>query len=130
MNDLPVQRVDQQMNEVAERFAQWRASRRYKTETIPDALWAGAVSLSRQLPITRVAKALRLCTGDLRRKRDQTPALVVSVPQAAFVELPRVPLASRAGAEVEVVRADGTQLTVRLASDAAVSDVLRVFLGA
>jgi len=130
MIDLPTQCVDQQMNEVAEQFAHWRATRRHKTETIPDALWAGAVSLTRQLPITRVAKTLRLSASDLRRKRDQKSVLVAPLPQAAFVELPRVELASSGGAEVDVVRADGARLNVRLACDARVSDVLRAFLGA
>ncbi len=62
---------------VAQQFAQWRQSRSTpRGFRIPEALWTEALTLAKVLPVTRVAKQLRLKPQALKRRRGETGATV------------------------------------------------------
>jgi hypothetical protein len=92
-------------------------------------LWAQAIALTRQLPLTRVAKQLGLTPQVLKRRRDETGALAVPPPCAPpFVEV-QSPAWRTPTAEVEVQRADGTRLHITYRdSTPALVPLLQTFL--
>jgi hypothetical protein len=60
MRQLASAQVEEQLSHVTEQFAQWRARRTTPRGRIPTPLWAQAIALTQQLPLTRVAKQLGL----------------------------------------------------------------------
>src|SRR5262245_55849626 len=127
--------------ELQARFDQWRASRKYNREPIPDQLRDAALEMSRRYPPSLLQRVLKiqLCrmvpkakTNARRSKRQQ--------PQTAFFKLQ--PLAASLGAEslapqtltayrLQLERPDGSRLTLTLPSfdaaalNALVADFLR-----
>ena len=135
MSTTQVSSAEQQLAELSERFAHWRATRASDQERIPQALWDEAVVVSRQLPNSHVAKTLRLSPGELKRRRlaqqaDAATAAVKTGPD--FVELTPVwPAsgASNAGAEVELERPDGARLHIHYPEpQPPLVDLVRAFL--
>jgi hypothetical protein len=121
--------VDDHLHQVAQQFTQWRHSRNTPRGRIPQALWEQAVALTREVPLTRVAKQLGLCPQRLR-KRSGGKASGGGRPRPAappFVEMYpawRVPTA-----EVEVQRADGVRLRITYSeSSPALTPLLQTFL--
>lgn len=135
MSKIPTPCADQELNELAKRFEHWRAARLSKREPIPQPLWDEAAGLSRRLPISWVAKTLRLSAGELKRQRERLdglpgvgPAQAVPACTAVFVPVIAPEAISVPGAEIEVHRADGTRLCIRYPERAPVGEVLRAFL--
>ncbi len=135
MSTPQVSSVEQELDELSGRFAHWRATRASDQERIPQALWDEAVKISRQLPNSRVAKALRLSPGELKRRRlaQQTEASSEAIKAApGFVELKPVWPASgacRASAEVELERPDGARLRIHYRQpQPPLVDLVRTFL--
>jgi hypothetical protein len=56
----PSAQVEEHLSHVAQLFAQWRHNRTTPCGRIPKPLWAQAIALTQQLPLTRVAKHLGL----------------------------------------------------------------------
>jgi hypothetical protein len=106
--------VEEHLSHVTQQFAQWRASRTTPRGRIPNPLWAQAIALTQQLPLTRVAKQLGLTPQVLKRRREETRT--VAVPPSSPCTSPFVEVQSPAwrlsAAEVEVQRADGTRLRI------------------
>ncbi|WP_143308130.1 hypothetical protein [Candidatus Entotheonella palauensis] len=63
--------ADTQLAELIEHFDQWRQSRTTRGEPIPEPLSEPAVSLTQVLPLSRVAKRLRLNRQDLKKRCGQ-----------------------------------------------------------
>jgi hypothetical protein len=125
MTMAPPAHAEDKLAHVAQRFAQWRRGRRTPRGRIPPPLWAQAVALTRELPLTRVAKRLRLCPTKLKKRGAGTPAAVVGPALSAplhFVEVAPAALGHPPTTEVEVQRADGARLrlTYREANSALV----------
>jgi hypothetical protein len=78
------------LESVRYQFERWRESRKEPREAIPEDLWAAAVGLRNQYPISHISKSLRLNHTDLKnrisatrkKKKTSDPA-----PSPLFVEL-------------------------------------------
>jgi hypothetical protein len=131
MSRLPLAQVEEHLSHVTQQFAQWRASRPTPRGRIPHPLWAQAIALTQQLPLTRVAKQLGLTPQVLKRRREATrpvagPPPVPGAP--AFVEV-QTPAWRTPTAEVEVQRADGTRLRITYSDSVpALVPLLQTFL--
>lgn len=97
------------------RFAEWRAQKRTLREPIPEELWELAVALTKTHSQQKVAKALRLNTGELSRRRksnhqEDSPS---SVSHSRFVELNlSSPHSSGQCQRIEIERYDGHRMTL------------------
>jgi len=108
--------AEAQLAELIEHFDHWRKSRTTRAEPIPDSLWEQAVSLTRVLPLARVAKRLRVKRQELkkrcgpRRQADLTPLAALSVPD--FIAVKSEPAWLTAGMDIDLERPDGTRLHI------------------
>jgi hypothetical protein len=131
MTLLPSAQVEEHLSHVAQQFAQWRASRTTPRGRIPKPLWAQAIALTQQLPLTRVAKQLGLTPQVLKRRRGETGTVAVPPPPPCaphFVEV-QAPAWRTPTAEVEVQRADGTRLRITYSDSVpALAPLLQTFL--
>ena len=131
MTLLPSTQVEEQLSHVTQQFAQWRARRTTPRGRIPKPLWAQAIALTQQLPLTRVAKQLGLTPQVLKRRREATRTVAVPPPLPGaphFVEV-QTPAWRPPTAEVEVQRADGTRLRITYSDSApALVPLLQTFL--
>ena len=136
MSTLQISSAEQELAELSERFAHWRASRANAQERIPQALWDEAIRVSTRLPNSHVAKTLRLSPGQLKRRRLAQQERVLTEAVEAdpnFVELtpvwPMPGVASNTGTEVELERPDGARLRIRYRQpQPALADLVRAFL--
>jgi hypothetical protein len=131
MTRLPLAQVEEHLHHVTQQFAQWRASRPTPRGRIPQSLWAQAIALAQQLPLTRVAIQLGLTPQVLKRRRDETRTGVVAPPAPSpphFVEV-QAPAWRTATVEVEVQRADGSRLRIAYSDSVpALVPLLQTFL--
>ncbi len=107
--------ADTQLAELIEHFDQWRQSRTTRGEPIPEPLSEPAVSLTQVLPLSRVAKRLRLNRQDLKKRcgqrlKPQPPPPAVPTPD--FIEVKPEPAWVAAGMDIELERPDGTRLRI------------------
>ena len=72
------------LEQLAQAFEQWRATKSTRSNPIPEALLDRALELAQQLPSSRVLKRLRLSSAQLQQRRQRT-ASAESIPE--FVTL-------------------------------------------
>jgi hypothetical protein len=114
MRTIPPTQAEHQLTQVANRFEEWRQTRPTRAEPIPQHLWEQAMALTALLPITYVARRLRVSGGELK-KRCAAHHAAQSAPASTalgFVEVPPIsvwPLPT-SGIEIELQRPDGTRL--------------------
>ena len=114
MKTIPSAHAEQQRTHVADCFTTWRQARPTRAEPIPQHLWEQAIALTALLPITHVARRLRVSGGELK-KRCAAHHAAQSAPASTargFVEVPHIsvwPLPT-SGIEIELQRPDGTRL--------------------
>ena len=114
MRTTPPTQAEHQLTQVANRFDEWRQTRPTRAEPIPQHLWEQAMALTALLPITYVARRLRVSGGELK-KRCAAHHAAQSAPASTalgFVEVPPIsvwPLPT-SGIEIELQRPDGTRL--------------------
>ena len=128
--------ADAQLQELKERVAQWRQTRR-RGEHVPAELWAGAVSMAHRHGAQCVAQQLQL-DSDRLRKRMHRPPGVKAPPLAGkhFVELLSTATmpAPREAPEcvVELRNAAGATMRVELAGKglSVLDSMCRVFCSA
>lgn len=131
--ELAVQ-AEQSLADLAERFEQWRRTRANAHEPIPTALWEQAVTLSRVLSDTKVAKRLRLSQTDLKRRRLAQTAPATSTmpaPTPQFIELPTpapCPAVSGEPMLVEFERPDGARMRLRYPQSPPLAALVQAFL--
>jgi hypothetical protein len=89
MKRIAYAHAEQELAQLAARFDQWRDHRATRRERIPDCLWEQAVALTTVLPLSRVAKCLRVSWQDLHQHctAHNTPAVEPSSTALRFVEL-------------------------------------------
>ena len=129
-------RVGGGMEEVRQRVSDWRSTRP-KLEPMPGELWGAAVSLAREHGLYRVARAVRVDYGALKDRLEQSDATAAPADDpsssGAFavmtLPLPTPPASPQAIAEVELLEADGSRLSIRLpcAVDLDVASVVSAF---
>jgi hypothetical protein len=124
--------LSQALVEVREAFQTWRSTRR-RGEPIPDELWARAVALLPDHEVSSVCYQLHVSADRLRRRAGINGELSpnnTQRPSQTFLELPigmlsasvHTPVVVREsghtadGLSFEVHRADGSRLTIALAS--------------
>src|SRR2546427_11890514 len=85
--------AEQELTQLAAQFDQWRDHRATRRERIPQGLWEQAVALTTVLPLSRVAKCLRVSWQDLHQHcaAHHAPAVGSSSTALGFVELPATP---------------------------------------
>jgi hypothetical protein len=109
--------AEHQLTQVADRFDHWRQTRTTPAEPIPPDLWEQAIALTPMVPITRVARRLRVSGGELK-KRGAAHHAALSTPVATaaldFVEVPATPVWPHptTPTEIELHRPDGTRLRI------------------
>ena len=110
-------------------FEDWRQNRSTPYERIPQPLWEQAASLSTVLPLSRVAKTLRLSHNDLKKHREAYRATRPSEPPALhFVELAGP--GTGQGYAIELQRPDGSRMQIQCPEPPApLSEWVRLFLG-
>ena len=125
--------AEAQLAELIEHFDHWRQSRTTRGEPIPDSLWEQAVSLTRMLPLSRVAKRLRLNRQELKKRCGQSqlqqPATPDRLPVPDFIEVKAEPAWIAVGMEIEVQRPDGSRLQIHYhESQPPLAAVIQTFL--
>lgn len=68
MSSMTSAQAEHQLTALADQFAQWRQQRTYRFAPIPLPLWEQAIALTAVLPLTAVAKRLRLRGRDLQKR--------------------------------------------------------------
>ena len=110
------------VKQVRERIEQWRQTRRRRT-AMPVELWGEAVALATSNGPYRVARALRIDFGGLRRRMAEAALGSRAVPalrSSGFVELTGAQILGAAptmGTVVEVEDGGGMRLVVRMAKE-------------
>jgi hypothetical protein len=109
--------AETQLAELIEHFDHWRQTRTTRADAIPDSLWEQAVSLTSVLPLSRVAKRLRLNRQELKkqcgqRRQAESSATPAALPMPDFIEVKAAPTWIAAGMEIDVQRPDGTRLHI------------------
>ena len=100
--------------DLAERLSHWRGNRR-RGERIPEELWRAATALARLHGLAATATALKLSYYDLQRRLGLRRKAKPPSSPPAFVELPALaPATARDGGTVELIRSNGSRLTLRL----------------
>ncbi len=115
MGQVPSSKAEQELTALITRFDHWRRTRATRRDPIPDPLWEQAISLTRRLPLSRVAKRLRLNRQELKRRCVQalpSPPVPAVLPSPEFIEVkPESAWLETASAlELEMARSDGTRL--------------------
>ena len=114
MNRHRLSSRDLELEQLAERFAQWRQCRSTPKERIPASLWDQATVLCQTRPPSRVAKYLGLCTSDLKKRcRAHEPCASLPVgtePSVHFVEVKPASWPPSCGLQIDIQRPDGTRL--------------------
>jgi len=105
------------MKPVRKRIERWRKTREKRT-AMPEELWDAAVALAMKHGAYSTAQGLTINYERLKARLDrQSPKkrrAAKSGRSAGFVELDGTRLAGASGAVVELSRADGTKLTIRM----------------
>src|SRR5262249_4161555 len=118
MHTMTAAQAEQQLTDLAERFAQWRQQRTYRFAPFPRPLWEQAIALTAFLPLVAVAKRLQLRGRDLQKRCAAQPEGSCTEPPPStggFVEVPATSAWSPAPppTEIELHRADGARLWIR-----------------
>jgi hypothetical protein len=103
--------IPQEIAEARRRLQEWRGAHR-KREPFPEELWEMAVGLAQQHNIHRVARALGLDYGTLKRRM---PAATTE-PPAAFLELISPAPGCIAECTMEAQSASGATLRIQMKS--------------
>ena len=106
--------AEAELAQLIERLDHWRQTRSTYHEPIPDWLWDQATQLTSHLPLSRVAKRLRLNRQELKKRcghsRQVQPAPAAAVPD--FIEVKAEPAWLATGMAIDLQRPDGTRLHI------------------
>jgi len=134
MQTTATTRAEHELAHLAQQFEHWRQHRSSSFGAFPKPLWEHAVALTVLLPLSQVAKQLRVRGTDLKKRcaaQQVAPSVDGTPARLHFVELP-APLAEprpTPSAEVELHRADGVCLRMQYYEpQPALAGVVRAFL--
>ena len=106
--------AEHQLDQLAGQFEHWRQTRPSPRSRIPQELWDQAVSLTRALPPSRVAKQFRLGLTDLKKRMAIHHKATAAAPPTTpgFAEVPPAPAWPQVtpATQIELHRADGARL--------------------
>lgn len=132
MTMLPPSHAEDELGQVAKRFAHWRQGRTTPRGRIPKPLWAQAVALTQVLPLSLVAKRLGLGPQALKKRGGGKPAAagVTTLPASLnFVEVAASSVWRPSTTEVEVHRVDGARLRLTYGeANPALAPLVKTFL--
>jgi len=117
MKTLTPAQAEHQLTQVADQFDHWRQTRTTRAAPIPQDLWEQAMALTVMVPITRVARRLRVSGGELKKRcaaHHSVPSTPAATAALDFVEVPAAPVWPRPTTtiEIELHRPDGTRLRI------------------
>ena len=123
---------ESRLEPVQARFDQWRRTR-LKREAIPEDLWSAAVALTETYSINKVARGLGLNASSLKQRvisqSTSAPHKDIVKP-SSFIEIPFFQSEHTAQCRVDILRADGSRMQIRIpGADAELSALVRAFLG-
>ena len=108
--------AEAQLADLIKRFDHWRQTRSTRHDPIPDWLWEQATQLTSHLPLSRVAKRLRLNRQELKKRCGQSdpppPTSAAPVPVPDFIEVKADPAWLASGMTINLERPDGTRLHI------------------
>jgi hypothetical protein len=108
--------AEAELAQLIKRFDHWRQTRATRHEPIPDWLWDQATQLTSHLPLSRVAKRLRLNRQELKKRcgssRQRQPVPPTALPVADFIEVKAEPAWLATGMALDLQRPDGTRLHI------------------
>jgi len=120
------------LEDVRQRFEQWRESRKHRTP-IPDSLWEGAVGLCADQSIYRISRYLHLNYNDLKRRvhNAHPERFSEAVASSAFVELDLKPSLPETECFLEMEDKGGTKLKMHVKGQLCFDplEFMREFLG-
>jgi hypothetical protein len=95
------------LEQVKERFAQWRQNRKVK-EPVPDELWQAAIELAKEYSVTKIVKTLSLTHSDFKERM-----IEAQNNDPAFVEF-QLPVPATASPQwvLEMDKPDGTKFRI------------------
>jgi hypothetical protein len=126
--------AEQELAQLAQQFEHWRQHRTPSFGPIPKPLWEQAVALTARLPLSQVAKQLRVRGSDLKKRcaaRHEEPGAEPLSSAFGFVEVPTAPAwpLPTSGIEIELHRPDGARLRIAAPeSHLPLTAVVRTFL--
>jgi hypothetical protein len=134
----PIARTsDDELSLAQARFAQWRSSHSPARRPVPAELWELAVSAAKKHGIYAVSQALRLHYARLKHRVEKGSRRQgyreSSQGRQSFVELVgATPLVgtSAMGCQIEIVRHDGSRLSMQTAGSLEAAGMVAAFLGA
>ena len=116
MAQMSSSRAEQELATLMRGFDHWRQTRPTRHEPIPNPLWDQAVQLTRVLPVSRVAKRLRLNRQELKKRCGQSahsqPSTPATLPVPDFIEVKAEPTWFATGMVIDLQRPDGTRLHI------------------
>lgn len=125
--------ADESLEQVQQRFAQWRANRQ-RGAHIPGALWAAAQGMAQRYGVQYTAQVLRLDHERLERRLQHDAAPTPAGPIAPqFVELFASPVSGAVPpfvCQVEMETARGGKMRVELNSEAGLVSLVGAFWSA
>lgn len=114
------------LEQVRERFAQWRQNRKGR-EPIPDELWQAAIGLTTEYSVTKIVKTLNLTHSDFKERMIEAQN---NDPTFVELQLP-VPATASAYWVLEMDKPDGAKFRISChnASLPNILEVGKMFLG-
>jgi len=120
------------LEEVRQRFEQWRESRKHRTP-IPESLWESAASLCADHSIYKISRSLRLDYNALKRRvcSSHPESLPEPVTSSAFVELDLKASLPEAECLVEREDKDGAKMKMHIKGRLCLDplELMKAFLG-
>ena len=134
MKTISPAQTEHQLTQVANCFDVWRQTRPTRAEPIPQHLWEQAIALTTLLPITYVARRLRVSGGELKKRcaaHHAAQSAPASTTALSFVEVTATPAwpSPTSGTDIELHRPDGARLRIHTQeSQLPLIAVIRTFL--
>lgn len=118
------------LNEVRQRFDQWRQERGPRRRPIPEPLWEAAAALARAYGVCPVAQSLRLQYAKLKERSSSKTMATNGPPIFPFVEVAMPDLGLSSGCTVKLENGSGAHMTIGLspASQRVLIDLAALFL--
>lgn len=118
--------LEADLNEVLDRFKQWRLTRR-KRKPIPEDLWDAAVILAKRYSVNHVSRVLRISYAQLRQRVGGKQSKV----ESPFMDIGLGQVISPVSCVVEIEKADGSTMKICFTGEGAreILEIGKAFCG-